>query len=181
MAVWGSWFYTGNNQVHNRMLSDKHISGKWRSQTYRNSGYPICAAPFTLQLWTNSALNNLAMMKFYCTGLNLLSSVTGAAPNSLIHLNKRNFFCHQTLHFNFQFETTIVNYIVKNHQSWKIMELENFVTYYNKRAAEEKLFILTVYCIVSLNFFPNFLFNWVFCQEILYENCFSLYLVNERL
>lgn len=62
------------------------------------------------------------MMEFYFTGLNPLSSVTGATPNSLICLNKRNFFCHQTLHFNFQFETTIANYIVKKDQSWKIME-----------------------------------------------------------
>lgn len=63
------------------------------------------------------------MMEFYYTGLIPLSSVTGATPNSLICLNKRNFFCHQALHFNFQFETTIANYIVKKDQSWKIMEL----------------------------------------------------------
>lgn len=113
----------GNGQVHNRELFDKHISRKWRSQTYWNSEFPICAAPFALQLWANSTLNNLNMMKFYFTGLNLLSSVTGATTDSLVSLNKRNFFCLQTLHFNFQFETTIANYIVKNDQSWKIMEL----------------------------------------------------------
>lgn len=62
------------------------------------------------------------MMKLYFTGLNLLSSVTGATSDSLIYLNKRNFFFHQTLDFNFQFETTIANYIVKNDQSWMIME-----------------------------------------------------------